>query len=131
MKRVRVLLVDDNERFLESVERYLGSIPEMNIVSAGKATSGVEAIRLSAKLKPDLILMDLTMPTLNGLAATRVIKQEADAPRVIILTIHENDEYKKAAREAGADGFVTKSEFADQLLPLIDSLFYHPRSEAG
>jgi two-component system response regulator NreC len=123
MKNVRVLLVDDNERFLVSIGRYLASLRDLDIITAGKAMSGEEAIKLSAQLKPDLILMDLTMPRLNGLAATRVIKQKADAPRVIILTIHDSDEYKKAAREAGADGFVTKSEFAETLVPLVLSLF--------
>lgn len=126
MKSVRVLLVDDNERFLKSIERYLASLPEMNIVSAGKATSGVEAIRLSGELKPDLIIMDLAMPSMNGLKVTRLIKEAADAPRVIILTIHESDEYRRAAREAGADGFVTKAEFGEKLLPLVQSLFPDP-----
>jgi len=123
MKSVRVLLVDDNERFLESIERYLASLRDVDIISVGKAMSGEGAIKLCAQLKPDLILMDLAMPRMSGLKATRLIKEAADAPRVIMLTIHEGDEYKKAAREAGADGFVTKSEFAETLVPLVRSLF--------
>jgi DNA-binding NarL/FixJ family response regulator len=123
MKSVRVLLVDDNERFLESIERYFISVPEMHIVCAGKAKSGEEGVKLSAELKPDLILMDVTMPRMNGIEAMRLIKQEANAPRVVILTIHESNEYRRAARETGADGYLTKSECTEKLVPLVQSLF--------
>jgi two-component system invasion response regulator UvrY len=123
MKSVKVLLADDNQRFLESTERFLRSIPDINMVAVGKALSGEEAIRLSSELKPDLILMDLAMPGMSGLEATRLIKQAGEAPRVVILTIHENDEYRRAAEGAGADGFVTKSDFAEKLVPMVRSLF--------
>jgi DNA-binding NarL/FixJ family response regulator len=123
MKNLRVLLVDDNERFLDSIERYLNSIPEMNIVCAAKATSGEQAIKLCAELNLDLILMDITLPGMNGLDAMRSIKQTPNAPRVIILTIHDSSEYRWAAKEAGADGFLVKSEFTEKLVPLVQSLF--------
>jgi two-component system invasion response regulator UvrY len=123
VKKVRALLVDDKERFLDSIERYLVSVPELNVDCIGKATSGEEAIMLSMELKPDLILMDLTMPGMGGLEATQLIKQEANAPRVVILTIHESDEYRRAAREAGADGFLTKSEFTEKLVSVVQSMF--------
>jgi DNA-binding NarL/FixJ family response regulator len=130
MKKVRALLVDDKERFLDSIERYLVSVPELNVDCIGKATSGEEAIMLSMELKPDLILMDLTMPGMGGLKATRLMKQETHAPRVVILTIHESEEYRRAAKEAGADGFLTKSEFAEKLVPLVQSLFPQPSSSS-
>jgi DNA-binding NarL/FixJ family response regulator len=123
MKKVRALLVDDNERFLDSIERYLNSIPELSIVCAAKATSGEEAIKLCAQLKPDLVLMDLTMPGMGGLKATRLMKQETQAPRVVILTIHEGVEYGNAAHDAGADGFLSKSEFTEKLIPILRSMF--------
>lgn len=78
---------------------------------------------MSAELKPDLILMDLTMPGMGGLKATRLMKQETLAPRVVILTIHESSEYRNAAREAGADSFLTKSEFTEKLVPVVQSMF--------
>ena len=74
-------------------------------------------------LKPDLVLMDLSMPEMNGLDATRAIKAHADGPRVIILTLHDNPEYRAAAADVRADGFVTKTELDLQLLPLIHELF--------
>jgi DNA-binding NarL/FixJ family response regulator len=123
MKNVRTLLVDDNERFLASIERYLASIPEPHIDCVARAGSGEEAIRLSGSLKPDLILMDVTLPGINGLDALQSIKRAPNAPRIIILTIHEGDEYRWAAREAGADGFLTKSDFSEKLIRLVQSIF--------
>jgi len=78
---------------------------------------------LSAELKPDLILLDLEMAGMGGLEATQLIKQEANAPRVVILTIRECNEYRRAASEAGADGFLTKSEFTEKLVPVVQSMF--------
>ena len=121
---VRFLLVDDNENFLDSVERYLYSLRGSNLYCVGKATSGEEAVRLSVKLKPDLVLMDCSMPGMGGLVATRLIKQTAGSPKVVILTIHESDEYRKAASVAGADDFVTKSELTNKMSSLLESMFH-------
>ncbi len=123
MQNLRVLLVDDNERFIDSIERYLVSVPDLLIECVGKATSGEDAIKLITVLKPDFILMDLTMPGMGGLKATRLMKRESDPPRVVILTIHEGIEYRNAAHEAGADGFLSKSEFTEKLIPVLRSMF--------
>ncbi|HTR82094.1 MAG TPA: response regulator transcription factor [Bacteroidota bacterium] len=121
---VRFLLVDDNESFLDSIERYLVSLGNSNLVCIGKATSGEEAVRMSAELKPDLVLMDFAMPGMSGLVAMKLIKQETHSSKVVILTIHESNEYRKAARVAGADDFVTKSEITSKIPRLIESLFH-------
>lgn len=89
----------------------------------GQASSGREAIELTKTLNPDLVLMDLSMPQMNGLEATRHLKAHADAPKIIIVTLHNGLAYQVAAREVGADGFVNKSDFADGLLPVIQKLF--------
>ncbi len=123
MKNVRVLLVDDNMRFLESVENFLPSISGLHVVSVGRALSGEEAIVMSTSLRPDLILMDISLPGMSGLEATRLIKQSADAPHIVMLTVHENDEYRKAAKEAGADGFISKSKLYKELKPVGLSMF--------
>jgi len=88
----------------------------------GAALSGQEAIKFSADLRPDLILMDLIMPRTNGLEATRQIKSMPNAPAVIILTGHDTPECRSEAVNAGADGFVYKPELFHELLPLIRRL---------
>ena len=128
MKRIQVLLVDDNQIFLDSIQRFLASVKNIQVV--GCAASGEEAILLAEKLNPELVLMDLAMPGMNGLQATRILKAKEHAPSVIVLTMHDSREYQQAVESAGADGFVAKSEFGEKLQPLIESLF-DLRAEGG
>jgi DNA-binding NarL/FixJ family response regulator len=121
MKPICVLLVDDSSGFLEMAARFLSTDPR--IVVVGHALSGHDALEQVARLNPDLVLMDLVMPGMNGLEATRLIKAQAGAPRVVILTLHDNPEYRAAAEAVGADGFVAKWEVGTQLEPLIHTLF--------
>ncbi len=124
MTLVRTLLVDDSAEFLGAAVRFLATDPQIEIV--GRALSAREAIEKVARLQPDLVLMDVAMPEMNGFAATRQIKDRPNPPRVIVLTLYDNDEYRAQARAAGADGFVAKSEFGTQLLPLIHTLYQPP-----
>ena len=101
MSPINVLLVDDNAEFLKSATRFLAVDPQ--IVIAGCALSGRGALEQVALLHPDLVLMDMAMPGMNGLKATRHIKAQPDAPRVIILTLYDNAEYRAAAEAMGAD----------------------------
>lgn len=121
MTEIRTLLVDDSSQFLEAAIHYLSSEPQIEIV--GFAHSGQEALDQVKILNPDLVLMDLAMPGTNGLEATRLIKEQADPPRVIILTLHDDPEYRFASKAVRADGFVAKSDFGVELLPQIYSLF--------
>ncbi len=121
MSPIRILLVDDSPAFLDSAAAYLDGQPDLRVV--GRAFSGQAALEQVAALRPDLVLMDIAMPGLNGLEATQQIKAQPNAPAVIILTLHDNPEYRRAAANAQADGFVTKSDFGVQLLPAIRSLF--------
>lgn len=121
MPPIRILLVDDNPEFLESAAGYLATQPDLSVV--GRAQSAQAALEMIAALQPDLVLMDIAMPGINGLEATRQIKARPSAPRVIILTLHDNPEYRRAAADAQADGFVAKSEFGTRLLPTIRALF--------
>ena len=121
MQLVRILLVDDSPEFLDSAAGFLSASACIHIV--GRALSGQHALEQAKRLHPDLVLMDLTMPGMNGIEATHRIKKERGAPRVVILTLHDNSEYRAAAAAARADGFITKSEFGTKLLPLIESLF--------
>ncbi len=121
MSSIQVLLVDDNAGFLKSIALILSNYPHVTVV--GEAHSGTEALEKNRDLAPNLILMDLMMPEMNGLDATRHIKGGKAPPRVIMLTFYDNAEYRKAARAAGADGFVAKSEISTRLCPLINELF--------
>jgi glucose-1-phosphate adenylyltransferase len=116
----RILLVDDSQHFLESAQRFLAE--ELGIEIVGTALSGAQAIEKSAQLHPDLILMDVAMPEIDGLEATSHIKAQPHAPRIIILTLYDTPKYREAAHNAGADGFIPKADFGEKLLPLIHSL---------
>jgi DNA-binding NarL/FixJ family response regulator len=118
---IRVLLVDDNERFLEIESHFLSMRPEFKIV--GSATSGEGALTQVVNLCPDLVLMDLTMPGMNGLQATNQIKNRPNAPRIIIVTLHDQPAYRAMCEEVGADGFITKDNFGTPLLHMIHGLF--------
>jgi two-component system, chemotaxis family, chemotaxis protein CheY len=120
MLPIRTLLVDDSLDFLNSAADYLATRSEVEVV--GRARSGYEAINQVAALHPDLVLMDLAMPGMTGLEATRSIKAGDSAPQVIILTLHDNAEYRQATAAVGADAFLPKSEFGDRLIALIQSL---------
>lgn len=114
---IELLLVDDSREFLAATERFLRAEPLVTVV--GCARSGDEGVELARRLRPHVVLMDLVMPGMSGLEATRRIKADADPPRVIVVTLHDSAGYRAAARSAGADGFVGKSDLATALLPLI------------
>jgi len=117
---MRILLVDDSTEFLNVAERFLSAVPELKIV--GRSDSGEEGIAMASELQPDLVLMDIAMPGMNGLEATRKIKEQPNPPLVVVLTLYDNPEYRSVAEEIHADGFVSKSEFGTRLLPLIQEL---------
>jgi DNA-binding NarL/FixJ family response regulator len=120
MSAVRVVLVDDNPDFVRTVADFLGQDPSVEIV--GLATSGERALDLVADHQVDLVIMDLAMPGMGGMEATRRLKSRHPAPLVIILSLHDDEAYRRMARQAGADGFIAKSELGEELLPLIRSL---------
>ena len=121
MQAIRTLLVDDSSDFLDAAIRFLSSDPQIEII--GHSLKGTDAIQDVKRLNPDLVLMDLAMPGMNGLETTRQIKKMPNAPLVIILTLHDNYEYRMASEAVHADGFIPKSEFGVLLLPQIYSLF--------
>ena len=120
MAGIRVLLVDDSPEFLKMLSKFLASAPEVDLL--GTASTGQAALKLAAELRPGFVLMDLIMPHMNGLDATRQIKSMPNAPIVVMLTGHDTSEYRSEATEAGADGFVYKPELFHELLPLMRRL---------
>jgi DNA-binding NarL/FixJ family response regulator len=122
MKPIHVLLVDDNPIFLDSVACFLSTDPLVQVV--GRALSGIDALAQAAQLHPDLVLMDLSMPGMSGLEATRRIKTQSDAPpKVVVLTMYDFPPYRTACAAAGADGFVSKAELGTRLIQQIHALF--------
>lgn len=118
---MRVLLVDDNENFIETLAGYIKTFPAVEIV--GKAGSGEEAVKLSSKLKPDLVLMDIQMPGLSGFETTRLLKSTENPPRILLLSFNSNPLYKSESIKAGADGYLEKSDINSGLLRKITSIF--------
>jgi len=118
---IRTLIVDDNPEFIEAAIRFLSLDPHIEMLAS--AHTGQEALEKARALSPDLVLIDLAMPGMNGLETTRQLKASENPPRVIILTLHDNLEYRQASNDVGADAFITKSEFGAQLLPLIVEMF--------
>jgi DNA-binding NarL/FixJ family response regulator len=114
---MRVLLADDQELFREGVRLILETADDISVI--GEAADGFEAVRQARLLEPDLVLMDVRMPRLDGLEATRRILAERSQARVIVLTTFDLDEYVYAAMKAGASGFLLKDLRRDQLIGAI------------
>jgi DNA-binding NarL/FixJ family response regulator len=121
MNRLKLLLVDDNPDFLTVAANFLSQHSSIQVV--GLTESGESALGMVRDQSPDLVLMDFSMPGMSGLEATRRLKLLIPPPQVIILTMHEGAEFSTSAHRAGADAFITKSEFGDALLPAIGRLF--------
>jgi DNA-binding NarL/FixJ family response regulator len=114
---IKVLVADDQRLVRSGFRLILRDDPGIEVV--GEASDGVEALALARELKPDVVLMDIRMPNLDGIAATEQILQEPGAPRVLVLTTFDLDEYVFAALRAGASGFLLKDAPEEQLLAAI------------
>jgi len=117
MCTVRVLLADDFEGFRHSLRAFLKSQPGFEVV--GEAVDGNDAIEKAEQLHPDLVLMDLEMPNKDGFDATREIKHLLPDTRVVILSMHSSDVYRRAAREFRADDFIDKNSMKYALVAIL------------
>ena len=117
MSAIKTLIVDDNASFRRRVSELLTSEPDIAVV--GEAADGREALRKARQLEPDLVLMDVRMPGMNGIDATRQLRREVPEIQVIILTTYDLKEYREAAVASGASGYVVKSFLVNALLPAI------------
>ena len=114
---IRLLLVDDDAGFRNTLRHLLEQREDAQVL--GEAASGEEAIRLTGDLHPDVVLMDLAMPRMNGLEATRQLKTRWPDLAVIILTVHDEDVYRRTALAAGATAFLEKKMLGVDLWPTL------------
>jgi two-component system response regulator NreC len=119
-EKYRVVVVEDHAIIREGLRSLLSSSKEFDIV--GEAEDGREAIRCIENLKPDLVLTDLSMPTMDGMDMIETIKKQAPKTKVIALTVHRGEEYVLATLKAGADGYVLKEATYPELMMAIRSV---------
>lgn len=119
-RTIRVLLADDHTILREGIRSLLVTHPDITVV--GEAKDGQEAIQKTLELNPDIVLMDISMPNVSGLEATRVIRQKCPNTRVLILTMHDSDEYIFQMLEAGASGYVLKGTASGDLVSAIQAV---------
>jgi DNA-binding NarL/FixJ family response regulator len=122
---VRVLLADDHPLFRDGISSLLSA---RNYVVVGQAGNGAEAVELVEELRPDLVLMDIRMPGVNGLNATRLIQAAYPEIKIVILTVSEEDEDLFEAIKSGAAGYIQKSLDSDKFFDLLERVL---RGEAG
>ena len=116
-QKVRIVIAEDHTILREGLRSLLSSHPSFEIV--GEAEDGREAIRCVEKLKPDLILTDLSMPRMNGMEAIKEIKRGSPATKVLVLTVHKAEEYILATFRAGADGYILKDSTHSELVMAV------------
>jgi two-component system, NarL family, nitrate/nitrite response regulator NarL len=114
---LRVVIADDHRLFAEALEALLTTDERIEVV--GQASDGAQAVQLARMLDPDLVLMDVSMPVLDGFEATREIKEESADVRVLMLTGSNSRADVDRSREAGASGYVTKDRIASELVATI------------
>lgn len=133
MNRVRVLLADDHKIVRDGLRLLIDGQPDLQVV--GEAGNGREALSCCETLKPDVVVMDLSMPELNGLQATAMLKAEHPQVKVVALTVHEDETYLWQLCQAGAAGYVLKRSAGDELIHAIRAVIagqpYYDSSLAG
>jgi CheY-like chemotaxis protein len=120
LQSLRLLLVGGNDYFLKGLAAWLLESTPLSV--AGMARSAQEALDRAADLAPDAVLMDVTLSDMNGFAVSRALKARPASPLIVLMTLYVDDAVRSAAREAGADGCVSKPELTRDLLPLIEEL---------
>ena len=122
MSKLTVLLVDDHEGFINAAMRHFRKVEWLNI-------NGLEAIERSESLRPNVVLMDLAMPEMGGLQATRLIKTQDDPPYIVIASHFDDAEHREHALRAGADNFVSKLSYIQEVMPILEGLTEGARNE--
>ena len=120
MKNLRILIADDHELVRRGARGVLHSRPGMRVV--GEAANGREAVEKAVKLKPDVAVVDISMPDLDGLQVIRQIREEVPNTKVLVLTMHESDQMVQLALDAGANGYILKSDLTKCLAKAVRAI---------
>src|ERR1051326_776250 len=120
MKKIKILIADDHSLVRTGLRQLLEGSDEFSVV--GEAASGEEAVLQVAKLKPDIAILDISMPGMSGIEATRTIGRQSPGTRVLILTIHESEEYVYQMVRAGASGYVLKDAGKEELFMAVQAV---------
>jgi len=120
-ERKKIVIAEDHTILREGLRMLLSANPDIEVV--GEARDGLEAIRSVDSLKPDLILMDLSMPRMNGVGAIQEIKKQSPSTKILVLTVHKTEEHILTALKTGADGYILKDATHSELMLAIDNIF--------
>jgi len=116
-ERQRIVIAEDHTILREGLRALIAADPDFEVV--GEAGDGYEAVRSAERLNPHLVLMDLSMPRMNGMDAIREIRRRAPETKIVVLTVHKTEEYILATLKAGADGYVLKDATREELLMAV------------
>ncbi|WP_305798369.1 response regulator transcription factor [Exiguobacterium sp. s57] len=130
LTQTRIAIVDDHELFREGLKRIFDLEDEFEVVAEGR--TGREAIRIAGEQKPEILIMDINMPDMNGIEATKQLSLLSPETRVLILSIHDDESYITHALEAGASGFLLKEVASTELISAVravarDGAYLHPK----
>jgi DNA-binding NarL/FixJ family response regulator len=117
MKKISILIADDHALIRSGITQLLQSFKDLVIV--GEAEDGDEAVEMTETLKPDVVMIDITMPRMNGIEATKIIRERFPKTRVLVLTMHESDEYIFHILKSGAGGYMLKNSGKDELAAAV------------
>jgi DNA-binding NarL/FixJ family response regulator len=118
---IRTLVVDDSAAALHSICLFLKLQPNINIV--GTARDGRQGLTSARALHPDLVLLDVQMPLMNGIEAATRLRQDMPGTRIIMVTVHDSPEVREACRECGADAFIAKEHLDEEFPAIVEDIF--------
>ena len=118
---IKTLIVDDNNLFRCQIKRMLETNSDIEII--GEAVDGQDAVRKARALQPDVVLMDIRLPGMNGIEATTILRRIMPDVKIVMLTIYDIDEYREAAKTCGVSCFILKKSLKTELVPAIKEAF--------
>jgi DNA-binding NarL/FixJ family response regulator len=118
----RILIADDHEMMRRGVRSVLESRPDVDVC---EAENGAEAVQKTKEMNPDLVILDVSMPVLDGFSAARQIKEASPLTRILIFSLHRTEAFVKVAQKIGASGYITKSEDAQSLLKAVEAALHN------